>query len=373
MKIKALFAAILGCINVIVPLASQAAEEAVSDKADWLKKSLASVGETQAIPASTLTVADIPAPAKRKRQLRAFMANRPLPRKTDLATVARLGVEDDSLANQIPVGLASSNKMVVVEDLSPLAGQVSLNSTANSSNENLALKAITTTFTHFNSARAKTAKKPSSNHLVPEPPKTALNQNVSALISSLPNHVLNDVDITDNKTDNISLKERQLIEKLSAEMKTGDIDVSDDNVETVSADSLSELQAQDQQAATSAGPAPFPLNLIPQQSLKGLFSGGRRAPIATKPVSFGSWHSLVQGQGSARSVARAALPSAGFVSHIRRSAVSRATGFATRYTHVNVSGTSARSLAGTVKQIAARQVDSLARYAPYTAARVYLF
>jgi|GEM_PF-4846009 len=379
MKIKALFAGIIGCINVFVPLASQAADEAVSDKADWLKKSLSSVGETQEAPQATLSIADIQPAAKRKRNLRAFMANRPLPRKSDLATAARLGVQDDSLANQIPVGLSNSNKMIVVEDKT-LSGQVSLNSQLKTDNsDNFALKAITTTLTHINHARAqaKAAKKP-AHLVVPEPPKMASSANVQQLLTSLPNNVLDDVDITGSSAkDGISLKERQLIDKLNDEMKVSDLDVSDDNVQTYSADSLSQLQEQEKLAESSAGPAPFPLNLLPQQALKGLIAGGKRTPIATKPVGFGSWHSLNQGQGAAGGAtgrfARAALPPAGFVSHIRRSAVSRATGFATRYTHVNVSGTSARSLAGTVKQIAARQVDSLARYAPYTPARVYLF
>ncbi|MBX9879876.1 MAG: hypothetical protein K2Y22_15570 [Candidatus Obscuribacterales bacterium] len=371
MKVKALFAGILGCINVLFPLASQA-DEAVSDKADWLKKSLASVGDTQEAPAATLTIADIPAPAKRKRNLRAFMANRPLPRKSDLSSVARLGVEDESLSTQIPVGLSSS-KMVVVEDKTPIAGQVSLNSQAISNPENFALKAITTTFTHFNNQRTavKTAKKLAGQGIVPEPPKAAARQNANALVSSLPNSVLNDVDIVGNKTDSISSKERQLIDKLTEEMKSGDVDITSDNVETYSADSVSELQEQAQPVTTSAGPAPFPLNLLPQQALKGLIAGSKRTPIATRPVGFGSWHNLAQ--GGASTAARAALQPAGFVSHMRNAAVSRAAGFATRYTHVPVSGTSARSLAGTVKQIAVRQVDNLARYAPYTPARVYLF
>lgn len=374
MKIKALLAGILGCINVLVPLASQAAEEAVSDKADWLKKSLASVGDTQEAPVSALTIADIPAPAKRKRNLRAFMANRPLPRKSDLATAARLGVEDESLATQIPVGLSNSNKMIVVEDKSPLAGQVSLNSQAASSPENLALKAITTTLTHFNNQRThKIAKHSPSHVVVPEPPKASANHNVKALMNSLPNNVLDSVDISGVADDTISSKEQKLIDKLTEEMKNGSADISSDNVETYSADSLSELQEQSQPATSSAGPAPFPLNLLPQQALKGLIAGSKRTPIATRPVGFGSWHSIAQGQGAGSGVARAALPPAGFVSHIRRAAVSRANGYATRYTHVAVSGTSARSLAGTVKQIAARQVDNLARYAPYTPARVYLF
>lgn len=370
MKVKALFAGILGCINVLFPLASQA-DEAVSDKADWLKKSLASVGDTQEAPASTLTIADVPAPSKRKRNLRAFMANRPLPRKSDLSSVARLGVEDESLATQIPVGLSSS-KMVVVEDKTPIAGQVSLNSQAISNPENFALKAITTTFTHFNNQRAaaKTAKKLASHVVVPEPPKAAIRQNANALVSSLPNSVLDDVDIV-GKTDSISSKERQLIDKLTEEMKSGDVDITRDNVETYSADAVSELQEQAQPVTTSAGPAPFPLNLLPQQALKGLIAGSKRTSIATRPVGFGSWHNVAQ--GGATTAARAALQPAGFVSHMRNAAVSRAAGFATRYTHVPVSGTSARSLAGTVKQIAVRQVDNLARYAPYTPARVYLF
>lgn len=355
MKIKALFAGLLGCINVLFPLASQAADEAVSDKADWLKKSLASVGETQEKPV-TLSIADLPAPSKRKSQLRAFKANRHLPRKSDLSTMARLdGAEEDSLAT----------KMIVVEDKSPLAGQVSLNRS-----EDFSLKAVV--------AHAKAIKK-HTGFVIPEPPKTAVNRNVNPLITSLPNNVLNDVDITGKaetaKTDSMmpSVKERELMAKLSEQMTSGDADVSDDNVETFSADSLSELKAQDETAQSSAGPAPFPLNLLPQQALKSLITGGKRTPIATNPARFGSWRNAIQGQGVVASAARAALPPAGFVSHIRRTAISRAASYAPRYAHAAIAQPSARSLAGTVKQIAVRQVDNLARYAPYTPARVYLF
>jgi hypothetical protein len=49
-------------------------------------------------------------------------------------------------------------------------------------------------------------------------------------------------------------------------------------------------QAKPAQSNDSAGPAPFPLNLLPQQSLKQLFGARPQNRISAPQVSFGSWH-----------------------------------------------------------------------------------
>jgi hypothetical protein len=59
--------------------------------------------------------------------------------------------------------------------------------------------------------------------------------------------------------------------------------------------------------SNSAGPPPFPLNLLPQDSLKQVIGGSmRRSRIETQPSYFGSWHN------------NSNLPSGGFHSYAPR-------------------------------------------------------
>ncbi len=62
------------------------------------------------------------------------------------------------------------------------------------------------------------------------------------------------------------------------------------------------------------GAPPFPLNLVPEQAMKGFIKGARdRKPIAPKPQSFGSWHGDMA--GPVASGLPTALPAAGFRSY----------------------------------------------------------
>ncbi len=69
------------------------------------------------------------------------------------------------------------------------------------------------------------------------------------------------------------------------------------------------------ESASSAGPPPFPLNLLPQQSLKQ-FVGGGHSKASAPPSFFGSWHgghSLIAHNFASTS----SLPEAGFQTHMR--------------------------------------------------------
>jgi hypothetical protein len=59
-------------------------------------------------------------------------------------------------------------------------------------------------------------------------------------------------------------------------------------------------------AEPTAGPPPFPLNMLPEAALKD-FVGRKRASVSAPPAYFGSWRQ----QGASRN-----LPYAGFSSHI---------------------------------------------------------
>src|SRR5262249_22172118 len=98
--------AILVSVNIAatVPIAAQAAEEAVSDKADWLKQNLASIDKTGKTEKSriSLSVSDVSARTSTIK-LRPFVANRKLPSKRDIelqlsAQQARL--DERNLASQ---------------------------------------------------------------------------------------------------------------------------------------------------------------------------------------------------------------------------------------------------------------------------------
>jgi hypothetical protein len=85
------------------------------------------------------------------------------------------------------------------------------------------------------------------------------------------------------------------------------IDRMVDRVRNNGADSpLSDGAMSAPQAMSSAGPPPFPLNLLPQDSLKQLING-RRDRVDAPPSYFGSWH----GQKLS------CLPPSGFQSYAR--------------------------------------------------------
>lgn len=79
--------AILVSVNIVatVPVAAQAAEEAVSDKAEWLKQNLAAIDKTGKAASSKISLSDPGVSARAKgTKLRPFMANRKLPSKRDV-------------------------------------------------------------------------------------------------------------------------------------------------------------------------------------------------------------------------------------------------------------------------------------------------
>jgi hypothetical protein len=83
-------------------------------------------------------------------------------------------------------------------------------------------------------------------------------------------------------------------------------------------------------SASSAGPAPFPLSLLPQDSLKQMISGSRSRRSDAPPSYFGCWHGAPQVAG---------LPGSGFRTYSGGSAVYNS------HSHYAAHGSSGGSLA----------------------------
>jgi hypothetical protein len=102
----------------------------------------------------------------------------------------------------------------------------------------------------------------------------------------------------------ITPDERTMVD--GANQMTGGGDAQGDDIGRSLLNANDNSQTGENSEFGSAGPPPFPLNLIPPQALHDLIARGHHTKIDAPPVFFGSWH-----QTQAQS-----LPSGGFHSNI---------------------------------------------------------
>ncbi len=331
------FSAILFSVNLVavtMPLAAQAAEEAVSDKADWLKKSIAAIETTRKPSSRKVSLSDpgITTVAAKAQKLRPFVANRKLPSAHDLELSALRPRLDTSIA---PTLTAQQPTLGVTDK--PLAAQISAYAIESS----------------YNDARRATAPLPAAPRavpghqpslpgqvaarrtsapvipVIPEPPVTAAAPpaymnlqppgapKLSRLPASIqPERLLKQAGALLVQAPALSPDERHLVDELVELNKPGHskdfIDVQSGQPVVVPS------AAEDMPAAPQApvageseiGPPPFPLNLLPQDQLKEFVGRRKQQKLSAPHVYFGSWHRQISAQ------APAALPYAGFQTHL---------------------------------------------------------
>ncbi|PWU02409.1 MAG: hypothetical protein C5B53_01705 [Candidatus Melainabacteria bacterium] len=310
-------------IPIVSQAAGQAAEKAISDKAAWLKENLASMGEKKAaikLKAQTARLAKAASDTSnglttQLSSLRPFVPNRKLPSQKEL---------DQALVAQAP--------QLAQEPTSTLSGKIS--TFYNSSNPDYSHRTV---FSPKTIASTGTNLKPSSHSIhqifsniattgsaiagvqrqpVPGPQATPAAGEPSETQANISPQLgfpmmrqaeryLNDQPETDEQA-----RADQAIINRYAQMEFGGNNPDDpgNGGETFTADT-----------AGSAGPPPFPLNLLPQASLKQLVRGMARPTRPTVALSrqpyFGSWRGGSQGAG--QFMAPRNLPVAGFHSYVR--------------------------------------------------------
>jgi hypothetical protein len=327
MKLSAIFVSvnIAATIPLVAQGAAQAAEEAKSDRADWLKSSLASMDQP---PPSIKQVARIgnkklslSAPAAVEKpnaiisngvKLQPFVPNRKLPsqRELDLQLVAqtpKLAQETQPLsaqvceyysapqqAYQVPKpnmsGIATygstgyireTSQRVVPSQVVATPGQIRVT-------RRRSVKPVIHTIAE---EEAQTAQAPPNRQEIeqwldqPQPGERVIKQSGALLVQAPV----------------IAPDEQAIIDKMV------------DNVNARPAETAGEAPPGEGQS--TAGPPPFPLNMLPQDSLKQLIGGRKHRRTDAPPAYFGSWHPATVPTN---------LPPAGFHTNIRPKSLSAA-------------------------------------------------
>jgi hypothetical protein len=281
--------AILVTINLVAAAAPvYAADRATSDKANWLKKNLAALASSAPVtaPASKpLPIIEVASTIKTPK-LRPFMPNRPLPSQKQLET--RSPALDPSFSS-------SSASFGSEACLPKLSGQVS-----SIYNKNLLSEP------NKNDAYSHPILG-SSLPTPPSTPKVSLSPLPPGLNLQPAHQPVPEPKVTVNPPE-LSQQERSLVNELVALNMPGHsqnfVDIQNGKPVIVPTPALSINPSTDASPTpvSSAGPPPFPLNLLPQSALQQLI-GHKQQKIACQPAYFGSWH---QGMG------RSNLPYSGF-------------------------------------------------------------
>lgn len=308
--------AILVSVNLVaLPVAAQAAEEAVSDKGEWLKLRLAAIGQAGKPEPSKVSMLD-PGISPKMAKIRNFMPNRHLPRRSEVAALVaqkpRLdptvpAVEfqaltprlDGPLTGQVStyarqpqpagskpairsyprgVGFQRQPAIPVKPAAAAVPGQVpTLPGQVLALGSNPALPVIPMPAGDYRPAALN------YSNVLPSPPpsretragdgETAVNE-AEALLVQPPV---------------LTAEQQSLVDELVELNRPGRaLEFQDLPGRHSSADahSLALLTAQPR---PEIGPPPFPLNLLPEDALKDFIRGSRRQAGAP-PQSFGSWH-----------------------------------------------------------------------------------
>lgn len=327
MKLSAIFVS----VNIVaaLPVAAQAADEAVSDKAEWLKKNLAALDSTKKPEGRKSSLSDAGVTVSiRGAHLRPFVPNRKLPSRKDLewqlqAQQARL--DDRRLSAQA----------IVAQQTSPLSGQIAVFGAPPEPNP---YGQIPASLSPQKEKVARSGPRPAPRAIPGQTPQ--LPGQVAFLpgsSASMPffnpqsqspprEETLSKPNANLAAPNNFSMSERPASSNLfrgAGELRPGEHIVRQSGAllvqapvltpdEQQMADQLLELnrpgrsqqfvdlpgtqmpvvQQQPGAGAPSGadpGPPPFPLNMLPEDALKQLVGRGR-PHIDAPPCYFGSWH-----------------------------------------------------------------------------------
>jgi hypothetical protein len=321
------FSAIL--VSLSLPIAAQTAAQAQeSSTVDFLKTSLSPVdAQPAALPKSKIALSALRAETKSLKaantiKLRPFVAGRKLPRQRDLEL---------ELLSQTP-------RMAAVQ-AAPLSGQISEFATQPIAAP-MDLPPINRTIATYDAA---TLARVSSPRAVPNQTPTVPGQ---VRVMRQPRSRARQIALPPQQSTTASADwlgqprqgERMLRQSGALLVQAPVIapTLNNEKLAELGYPSADELDApspptteiirppqQDpMQQAGGAGPAPFPLSLLPQDQLKSLIAGRNRNKISAPPAYFGSWH----GPPTSRN-----LPPGGFQTHMRSKGFS--TPSTTSYSH----------------------------------------
>ncbi|GEM_PF-2860759 len=322
--------AILVSVNIVaaMPVAARAADEAVSDKASWLKQNLASLEKTKKPVPRQVSLSDCSvARTAATVRLRPFVANRRLPSRHELEMqlVSQQAKLDDSR-------LAADTR--ATDAGRSLTGQVSTCSMQLDPSPYSQIPASLSADTERGRRKARRpapraipGQEPSLpgqvNYLqaraaaiprIPDPPSAAscaplripeparaFNQQLTA-----GEHIVRQSGALLVQAPVLSPDEKEMFGELMRLNQPGQ------SAEFVDLPGCGAARAA-VPLRPDPGPPPFPLNMLPESALKDLIGRGRNK-IDAPPCYFGSWH---------RPVADRNLPEAGFHSHITRKVTGR--------------------------------------------------
>jgi len=308
-------------IPIVSQAAGQAAEKAISDKAAWLKENLASMGEKKGavkLKSQTARLAkalddrlDGLTPTSQLSNLRPFVPNRKLPSQKELdqalvAQTAKLAQESTGTLNgKISTFYNSSNpdysNKAVFSPKTIASTGTSLKPFSRSIHQ------IFSNIATGNSAKPS-ASAPSVNSIPaasePSEQQASVSPQLGFPLMRQAERYLNDQPETDAQ----ARADQAVIDRYAqTEFGGSNPDDQGNGGESFAADT-----------ASSAGPPPFPLNLLPQSSLKQLVRGMARPTRPTAALSrqpyFGSWRG---NPGAGQYMAPRNLPVAGFHSYVR--------------------------------------------------------
>jgi hypothetical protein len=329
------FAAVL---PIVVQSAGQATETAISDKADWIKDNLVALEKAKepfklryqkpTLAKSETKLTDNAlglTTSKQLKQLRPFLANRRLPTERELergliAQTPRLAIDPSTPLNgKVATYYNGANYDSAYSSAAParFASAAGQNQQISQLAHRFA-KAAATTGSAIPQSQSDSQTSGSFN---PNdyPSAQEINGHQSSVPPQLGFPLMRQAErhLNEQPQDTAAANADQAIIDQYAQMEFGGDDPSSGGA-NLSASS-----------GSSAGPPPFPLNLLPQSSLKQLVRGMARPTRLNGPQPyFGCWHG---GQGStSRFTTPRNLPQAGFHSYIRGNGFPRYQSFALR-------------------------------------------
>lgn len=329
------FAAVL---PIVAQSAGQATETAISDKADWIKDNLVALEKAKepfklryqkATPAKSETKLTDDAlgltTTRQLKQLRPFLANRRLPTEKELergliAQTPRLAIDPSTPLNgKVATYYNGANYDSGYSSAAPAKF-------ASAAGQNKQFSQLAHRFAKAAATAGSAIPKSQSDYQTSStfnpndyPSAQELNGHQSSVPPQLGFPLMRQAErhLYEQPQDTAEANADQAIIDKYAQMEFGGDDPSSGGA-NLSASS-----------GTSAGPPPFPLNLLPQSSLKQLVRGMARPTKLNGPQPyFGCWHG---GQGSTRQfMTPRNLPQAGFHSYIRGNGFPRYQSFALR-------------------------------------------
>jgi hypothetical protein len=321
-----------------MPAAANAADEAVSDKAEWLKQNLAALDKNKKPESRKISLSDADLqPVRKANRLRPFVPGRKLPtrRELDLQLAAQQARLDERKAQAF-----------MVEQPPSLAGQVQ--AFASQPDTSAYAQIPASIATQYEKLTTKTKRPaapaiagqvptlpgqvayvPASGSAIPrmplpEPPGCQANARMEAATTARSfeqplkpgEHVVRQTGALLVQAPVLTPDQQEMMDELlqynkgRGDQRFVDLPNGARQPAAVAAPVPAQMFQAPVMAAppSDAGPPPFPLNMLPEGALKQLVGGRTSRPhIDAPPCYFGSWH---------KPVSFSNLPEAGFHSNI---------------------------------------------------------